>query len=135
MKKKYYKKRNENLRKKHISEIPLSENNRITYVYSDDLKTNKTEIVCVSLEIRILNEWFTILYYDNHHEGMLHRHNKISYDNEANIVDNEGVRKKGDWKKLLNWAIEDIKNNYIYYKKKFLYRNRSLLKDIKVEKF
>lgn len=135
MKKNYLKKIKENLKKRHLSEIILSDNNKIIYVYNDDLKTKQTEIVSVSLNIKILDNWVTILYYDNHHEGLLHRHNKISYNNEANIVDNEGVKKKGDWKKLLHWAIEDIKNNYIYYKKKFLYRNRFLLKDIKVEEF
>lgn len=135
LKKQYVKKIKENYEKKHISQFNLSENNRITYVYKDDLKTSKTEIVCVSLEIKILDDWVTILYYDNHHEGLLHRHKKIAYKNEADIVDYEGVKKKGDWKKLMNWAIEDIKNNYRYHKKKFLRRNRLLLKDIMVEEY
>ncbi|EKE14007.1 MAG: hypothetical protein ACD_12C00718G0004 [uncultured bacterium] len=135
LRKKYIKKRKEEFEKKHISEIPLSENNRIIYVYKDNQKTSQTEIVCVSFDIKISEDWITILYYDNHHEGLLHRHNIISYNNKANIVGNDGIRRKGDWKKLLHWAIEDIKKNHIYYKKKFLSRNRSLLRDIKVEYF
>lgn len=135
LRKKYIKKAKKFFEKKHISQFNLSENNRITYVYKDDLKKSRTEIVCVSLEIKILDDWVTILYYDNHHEGLLHRHKKVAYKNEADIVDYEGVKKKGDWKKLMHWAIEDIENNYLHHKKKFLNRNRLLLKDIKVEEF
>ena len=56
------------------------------------------EIVCVSLEIKIKNDWVTILRYDNHHDGVFtHRHTLIAYNNTADIVDYNGTKRKGNF--------------------------------------
>ena len=121
--------------KRKVTQFALSQNNRLTYVYDYSSKRKSMEIVCVSLEIKIKDDWITIIRYDNHHDGILHRHTIIAYNNKANIVDYSGTKRKGSFNKLLSWAIQDIKSNYLVYKRKFLKRNRVLLKGIEIDEF
>jgi len=51
------------------------------------------EIVCVSLEIKIKDDWVTILRYNSHHDGILHRPTIIAYNNTADIVDYNGTKR------------------------------------------
>jgi len=120
---------------KHLSQISLSPSNRLTYVYGFSPKKQCMEIICVSLDIQINDDWVTIIRYDNHHDGILHRHTLIAYDNTADIVDYEGTKRKGDFTKLLRWTINDIKNNYLMYKHKFLKRNHVFLKGIEIDEY
>ena len=126
---------NERISRRRINQFYLSENNQLTYIYDYSIEQKRMEIVCVSLEIKIKDDWVTILRYDNHHDGILHRHNIIAYNNTANIVDYSGTKRKGNFNNLLSWAIEDIKHNYLIYKRKYLKRNQTLLKDIEVDEF
>lgn len=128
-------KKPEEIDMRRLKQFNLSENNRLTYIYDYSNKRQCMEIVCVSLEIRIKDEWETILRYDNHHDGILHRHTLIAYKNTANIVDYNGTKRKGNFTKLLSWAIKDIQNNYLIYKRKFLNRNKPLLKGIEVDEY
>lgn len=120
---------------KRITQFNLSENNRLTYVYGFSVKNQREEIICVSLEIKIKDDWVTIIRYDNHHDGILHRHTLVAYNNTVDIVDYEGTKRKGDFTKLLRWAIDDIKNNYLTYKHKFLKRNHTFLKGIEIDDY
>ena len=131
MKKRNPKKNN----KKRITQFNLSENNRLTYIFDYSTKRLCMEIVCVSLEIKIKDDWVTILRYDNHHDGILHRHTIIAYNNTADIVDYNGTKRKGNFTRLLHWAIKDIQNNYLTYKRKYLKRNHLLLKGIEVDEY
>lgn len=133
-KKKHYRKRlvKEN---KHISQFALSPNNRITYVYKTDSQGIIMEITCVSLEINILDQWITIIFYDNHHAGRLHRHTKIAHNDEADITDYKNVKMKGSLNNLLTWSIKDLQNNFIVYKRKFIKRNRPILNDVEIEEY
>lgn len=108
-------------------EIMLSENNRITYIYKQIETGNIIEIVNASFEVKYLNKWITILRYDSHH-GYMHRHRLITLDEETEIVDKIGVKQKGTTKRLLRWAIDDIKTNYIFYKRKIISRTNKKLK-------
>ncbi len=121
--------------RRRLTQFNLSENNRLTYIYDYSVKRLCMEIVCVSLEIKIKNDWVTILRYDNHHDGVLHRHTLIAYSNTADIVDYNGTKRKGNFTKLLNWAIGDIQSNFMIYKRKFLNRNHLLLKGVEVDEY
>jgi CHAT domain-containing protein len=129
--KKYFR-RQKKVEKTHSNQYLLSQNNRITYVYKTDSKKEIIEIVCVSLDIRIEEKWITIIYYDNHH-GSLHRHSRIAYNDEADITDSNRVKRRGGNNQLLQWAIKDIKTNYINYKKKFIKRNRLILDAVEID--
>ena len=120
---------------KHTDEIPITEHNRITYIYKTSELGSMIEIVCVSLEIQIGDEWITIVRYDNHHGGRLHRHTRIIYNDEADITDFNSVKKKGTMNQLLHWAIKDIQNNFPYYKQNFIKRNKSLFKDLYISMY
>lgn len=103
----------------------LSQNNRLTYVYKTNEKRNIIEITNVSLEIKIGKKWTTIIRFDNAH-GRLHRHIYFSPENNTDVVDYINVKQKGSQKELLCWAIDDLKKNYINYKKKYLKRCKSI---------
>ena len=120
---------------KHVSQFALSSNNQITYVYKTDRQEIMMEITCVSLEINILDQWITIIFYDNHHAGKLHRHTRIAYNDEADITDYKNVKMKGSLNNLLTWSIKDIQNNFIIYKRKFIKRNRPILNDVEIEEY
>jgi hypothetical protein len=103
------------------NKISLTQNNRITYIYRILDTGRVVEVICVSLEIRYGEKWRTIIYYDNHHD-FLHRHERINLETSSDITTTNGVRQKGTNRRLLRWAIQDISNNYISYKLKFLKR-------------
>jgi len=46
---------------KHLSQISLSPSNRLTYVYGFSPKKQCMEIICVSLDIQINDDWVTII--------------------------------------------------------------------------
>jgi len=101
----------------------ISENNRLTYSYKLDVKNKIAEVTCVSLDIKIQDEWMTIVYYDSYHEGQLHRHPRISYFDPSDAPTMFGVKRKGSQNKLLRWAIKDIENNWLVYKQGFIKRS------------
>lgn len=103
-------------------EFPLSEIERIKYIYTYDNNQRITNIVCASYDIYINEEWVTIIFYDSEH-GFLHRHETISFENRNDMVTEEQVKKKGQRKDWLTWAIKDIQKRSIYYKKLFLKRS------------
>ena len=104
-----------------LSEIPISLNNKLIYAFKQE--SNKIiEIVNVCFNIKYKKNWIAILRYDNYH-GYMHRHTLISLDDKTETIDTKGVKQKGTNKRLLSWAINDIKNNYIHYKKKVILRS------------
>ena len=107
---------NHDLRIDH--EFSLSETERVKYIYTHDDNQKITNIVCVSYDIYINKEWITIIFYDSEH-GFLHRHETISLENRNDVITEEQVKKRGQKKDWLTWAIKDIKKRYIYYKKLF----------------
>lgn len=108
-------------------EIPLSDSDRITYVFKYQRYNRKKieiiEVVTVSYEIYYENSWMTIIYYDSTH-GFLHRHIRISVRNTGDTVTDEGVKHKGDHARWLKWAINDLQNRFVYYRKEFLKRSK-----------
>lgn len=103
-------------------DFALSETERIRYIYTRNFKNKITNIVSVTYDIFIKNEWVTVIYYDSEH-GFLHRHETISFQNRSDIATEENVKKKGDREIWLTWAIKDILQKSIYYKKLFLKRS------------
>lgn len=114
-------------------EILLSENNRLSYVYKVKTTGEIGEVTCVSYDIKINNSWFTIVFYDSSHGGIMHRHTRIVVGGEEEVVNDDEVKKKGTQRRLLTWAIGDIKTNYLSYKKRFLKRNRKYFEESNLE--
>ena len=114
---------------KNEESFPLTEVDRLTKIYKLDQSGEISEITCVSLEIRIKEEWVTIVYYDSFHNGLLHRHVTLSMTDRSDSPTTEGVRKNGTQRELLTWAIKDIVQNYFYYKRRFFKRSKIPFKD------
>ena len=114
---------------KNEETFPLTEVDGLTKIYKTNRDGEIYEITCVSLEIKINNEWITIIYYDSFHNGLLHKHVTVSMADRSDSPTTDGVRKKGTQRKLLTWAIKDITANYFYYKRNFFRRSKISFKD------
>lgn len=107
----------------------LTETDRLIKVYKKDKGGNIYEITCVSLDIKIQGEWVTVIYYDNFHDGMLHRHLRVSISDGSDAPTTIGVKKNGSQNRLLAWAIKDITANYHNYKRNFFKRSKVSFKE------
>jgi hypothetical protein len=97
---------------------------RLTYVYVIDTKTNKTiEVINVSYEIKIEEDWETIIRFDSSH-GYLHKHSRISLVDKKETTTRDHVKQKGEPKRWLTWAIHDIQNNFFEYRRLFFKRSK-----------
>lgn len=109
------------------AEIYLSHADRITHVSLRNTERRVVEVINVSYEINIDGEWITIVRFDSHH-NYLHRHIRISLDDEREIEDTVGVKKKGEPALWYTWAIQYIKVKFIEYRTKFT--KRSLIQNL-----
>ncbi|MEK7502585.1 MAG: hypothetical protein AAB609_03590 [Patescibacteria group bacterium] len=120
-----YKPKKDNPLVKKQHEFNITPTDRVINTYMIDSKKLR-EITSISYECLINGEWVTIVYYDNDksHSDRLHVHFKISYQNqEYEAPQSKNVRQKGTARRLNTWAVEDLKNNYIIYKRKFFKRS------------
>lgn len=109
--------------KKQLKEILLTDSDRITRVGSLDENKKIIKVINVSYEIKIDNDWFTIVRYDSHH-GFLHRHTIFSLDKPVEVVSRKGIIKKGSPHVWYTWAIEDIVDKYLEYRTGFTKRSK-----------
>lgn len=103
-------------------DFALSETERIRYIYTRNFRNKITNIVSVTYDIFIKNEWVTVIYYDSEH-GFLHRHETISFQNRNDVAIEENVKKKGTKEDWLTWSIKDTVKRHNYYKTLFLKRS------------
>lgn len=107
------------------NEIVLTEADKITHIRRVDSKRTILEVVNVSYETKIDDEWMTIVRYDSTH-GFLHRHLRISFDSSEEIINTVGVKKKGTVRVWYTWAIKDILSKYLDYKNGFIKRSKGV---------
>jgi len=105
------------------AEIYLSEYDRITHLAYIDESRKILEVINISYEILLEDKWVTIVRFDSHH-GYLHRHTRISLENETEVDDSIGVKKKGKPHLWYTWSIQDIKKRFIEYRARFTRRSR-----------
>ena len=104
-------------------EIPLTDTDRITYVYIKDKTTDVIKkVVNVSYEAWIEKSWLTILRYDSTH-GYLHQHTRFSLIQEKEFISKEHILQTGSHQDWLTFAIADIKMNFMAYRQAFLKRS------------
>lgn len=108
---------------KHGSKFLLNnaQSDRISFslLKNRDNKTRKIENI--SYEINIENRWEWVVRYDDHSsEGELHRHNRISLDDEKGIVSASGIKKYKNKDFELDWVCKDIKRNYLKLRRRIL---------------
>jgi hypothetical protein len=107
-------------------QFPLNPGQTDRISFTAELGDNNeiTKISNVSYEITMEEEWEWIVRYDDHggREG-LHRHQRISLKDQSDFKLPKEIKVTGSKQELLNWAISDIKRNYIAFRQKFLKRN------------
>jgi hypothetical protein len=81
------------------------------------------EITTVAYVTMINNQDYTVVYYDNVHNNKLHMHTRVSVNDKTDTTIPLGVRKNNNQNKLLNWAINDIRQRWIYFRKAFYIRS------------
>lgn len=129
---KYHKKTLEKQFVERDAEIFLGETDKIVYVHKL-LKTREmVEITTVAYASLIKNEWITLVYYDNEpsHGANLHVYITDNFTDRNDAATTDGVRQKGSVHKLHTWAVENLKNSWIYYKRAFLKRSKLRMSDI-----
>ena len=105
----------------------LTDSDRITKVYKVNALSEICEVTCVSYEIEIEGKWITVVYFDNTHDKLLHRHIYISLDEYIDTIDADGLPKTTLSKKLLTWAIKHLNNAFAYYRRGFIKRSRNYI--------
>lgn len=103
----------------------MSEEDKVVYVYEVYEDGKIAEVVNVSYQVFIKDDWVTILRFDSEH-GFLHGHMRISIDDPTEITFTAGVKRKGDPHTWLTWAVERIKKTYPDYKRGLLKRSKSI---------
>lgn len=106
-------------------EFNLSDTDKITYIRGVNSKGTIIEVVNVSYEIKINDLWVTIWRYDSEH-GYLHCHMRISMQNPSETVTTARVIKRGTPHFWFTWAIDDIQQNYLAYRKGFMKRSKMI---------
>ncbi len=104
-------------------EIVLTETDKITHIRRVDNERTILEVVNVSYETKVDEEWMTIVRYDSTH-GFLHRHLRISLDDPKEIINTIGVKKKGSVHVWYTWAIKDLLLKYKDYKRGLMKRSK-----------
>lgn len=124
-----------NLRKRHYSlkkdkslrkqkgEFPLNtaQTDKITFSVLKDVKDKIQKIENISYEIQVNDSWEWIVRYDDHGGlGNLHRHFRLSLEDNSEIESTAGVKKYKNKNYELTWVCNDIRRNYLVFRQKFL---------------
>lgn len=112
----------------------LTEFDRITQVYKMDSSSGEIcEVTCVSYEIEVQGIWHTVLYFDNYHDKLLHRHLYVSLEKHTDVIDRNGLPKNKSPKKLLTWAMKYLRNNYFDCRRGYIKRSKKYLQNNKIK--
>src|SRR3989338_1998403 len=65
----------------------ITDSDRITWIYTIDTAGEICEVTCVGYQIEVGKEWVTVVYFDNTHDKLLHRHIYISLDEYTDTID------------------------------------------------
>lgn len=110
---------------KQRANVPLSiaQTDRISFSVLRNEDNRLRKIENISYEINIRDKWEWIVRYDDHGgNGPLHRHFRISLDDERVVESTAGIKKYKSKDYELTWVCKDIKRNYPIYRSKFLKR-------------
>lgn len=101
--------------------LNIAQTDRISFSVLRDDKKKLRKIENISYEININGHWEWIVRYDDHGaRGPLHRHFRISLQDESIIESLSGIKKYKDKDHELTWVCEDIKKNYLVFRSNFL---------------
>ncbi len=103
--------------------IPLNIANldRISFSVLRNSKNNIRKIENISYEVNLNDNWEWIVRYDDHGGvNLLHRHFRVSLKSDQEVESTAGIKKYRNKDYELTWVINDIKRNYLVFRKSFL---------------
>lgn len=101
--------------------LNIARNDRISFSVLRNEKNQIRKIENISYEISIDEKWEWVVRYDDHGgSGPLHRHVRVSLENEGIVESNDGIKKYKNKDYQLIWVRKDIRRNYLIYRNKFL---------------
>ena len=113
---------NETLRTQN-GNVPLNiaQTDRISFSVLRDEKNRIIKIENISYEILIEDKWDWVVRYDDHGgKGPLHRHIRVSLQDERSIESAGGIKKYKNKDHELTWVCNEIKRNHQVFRSKFL---------------
>lgn len=106
--------------------FPLNPNTSDRITFSADLKKDGS-IKCVNNITYMMlyqNTWEWIIRYDDHGgNGDFHGHERVSLEDDSDFPFTSITIPHGTKLQLFQWAISDIRKNYIVYRDQFCHRN------------
>lgn len=97
---------------------------RISFSVLRNNKNKLRRIENISYEINIKDRWEWIVRYNDHGgTGLLHRHVRISLQGDSDVESSTGIKKYKNKDYELTWVCDDIKRNYLVFRKRFLKNN------------
>lgn len=106
--------------------IPLNraQSDRISFSVLRNNKNKLRKIENISYEINVKDKWEWVVRYDDHGgTGLLHRHFRVSLISDREIESTAGIKRYQNKDYELTWVCNDIKRNYLIFRKKFLKNN------------
>ncbi len=101
--------------------LNIARNDRISFSVLRNEKNHIRKIENISYEIVIDGKWEWVVRYDDHGGfGLLHRHVRVSLEDERVVKSNDGIRKYKNKDHQLTWACKDIRRSYLIFRNKFL---------------
>lgn len=98
-----------------------AQTDRISFSVLRNEKNNLRKIENISYEINIQGHWEWVVRYDDHGgTGLLHRHYRISLNDNSEIESSACIRRYKNKDCELTWVCNDIKRNYLIFRSKFL---------------
>lgn len=93
---------------------------RISFSVLKNSKQKLRKIENISYEINVDGNWEWVVRYDDHGGiGSLHRHIRISLKDDSNVESTTGIKKYKNKDYELTWVCNDIKRNYLVFRKQF----------------
>lgn len=103
--------------------IPLNivQADRISFSVLRNDKNRIRKIENISYEINIEGKWEWIVRYDDHGgTGVLHRHFRVSLEDDKEVESSAGIKKYKNRDHELTWVCKDIQRNYLIFRSRFL---------------
>lgn len=105
--------------------LNIAQSDRITYSVLRNKDNKIRKIENISYEINIDDKWEWIIRYDDHGGlGSIHRHFRVSLKDAIELESYANIKKYKDKNHELTWVINDIKRNYLIFRRRFLKNNQ-----------
>ncbi|VVA43697.1 conserved hypothetical protein [Candidatus Roizmanbacteria bacterium] len=110
--------------------IYIYDTDRFCYVYLIDKNKVKKQIQSVRYDLKIGNDWITIIWFDNCHEGRLHQHILTELGSQYEISFPTNLKKNADLEYLIKWSKNNLEKNWLNYRRHFYNINKSKIKNL-----